>query len=180
MRATANIRHISTEWLEGEQTVTFQIQEKKAINELKKLEGDTLILDVDTFRNKRSRDANACLWWCIRKLAPAINRDQWSTYLFELKRYGVCSDIKIRADALETFQKMWREYEITGSEVVNGWTYNYVTVYYGSSQYDSAQFKVLLEGVISDLEMLGLETPLPEDVRQALERWGKDAKHYSR
>ena len=43
--------------------------------------------------------------------------------------------------------------------------------YYGSSTYDTKEFSVLLDGIIEDMKDLGLQPPMPREVRAALEEW---------
>ena len=45
--------------------------------------------------------------------------------------------------------------------------------YFGSSTLDSKEFSVLLDGVISEMKEMGLETPTSKEMQRAIERWEK-------
>jgi hypothetical protein len=45
--------------------------------------------------------------------------------------------------------------------------------YFGSSTYDSKEFSILLNGVISEMEEMGLATPKSEEVERMLIQWEK-------
>ena len=48
--------------------------------------------------------------------------------------------------------------------------------YFGSSTYNTKEFSVLLEGVISEMKEARLETPTSEDMRRSLEQWERMQK----
>lgn len=161
-----------------EYSVTFTINEPEALNALRKFkeDGKLIMAEVDEYRNKRGRDANACLWWCLGRIAKALTTDTWAVYLKMLRRYGVFETVTVNVDALENLRKKWRESEIIGSRIINKRLYCDVNLYFGSSTYDTEEFSALLDGVISEMKDMGLEPPLPEEVRTALEKWGKHEK----
>ena len=180
MKFTGKIESINASWETGQSTVTLTINEQDALNSLKKLQtrDKLLIIEADEYRNKRGRDANACLWWCLSRIAKALTSDTWAIYLQMLKRYGVFETVTVSVDALENLQSKWRESEIVGSRIVNRRLYVDVNLYFGSSTYDTREVSHLLNGVISEMKEMGLETPLPEETRDALERWRRaDEKH---
>ena len=45
--------------------------------------------------------------------------------------------------------------------------------YFGSSTYDTKEFSVLLDGVISEMREIGLQPPPTEEMKRALETWQK-------
>ena len=56
---------------------------------------------------------------------------------------------------------------------VNGRKAIQLLCYYGSSTYNTKEFSVLLDGVIEHMKDLGLQPPIPRDIRSALEEWEK-------
>ena len=123
--------------------------------------------------NKRSLDANALLWHCLGEISKALRppRDKWEIYLESLKKYGKFSYVLMDEKAVETFKQLWRETEVVGEVDVNGRKAVQLLCYYGSSTYDTKEFSVLLDGVIEDMKDLGLQPPMPREVRAALEEW---------
>lgn len=123
--------------------------------------------DITLHRDKRSLDANGMLWVCLQEIAQALHTDKWSVYLTMLKRYGKFSYVIVHPSAVEAMKKQWRELEEVGEVDVNGKKGIQLLCYYGSSTYDSKEFSVLLDGVITEMREMGL-TPPPTKEMQAL------------
>ena len=70
-------------------------------------------------------------------------------------------------------KKQRRECEVIGEVDINGQKAVQMLCYFGSSTYDTKEFSRLLDGVISEMQEMGLETPTSEDMRRALEQWEK-------
>lgn len=133
------------------------------------------LLDISITRHvqKRSRNANALLWACLGDIASALRADKWDIYLKMLRRYGQYTYICVRPQAVEMIKRQWRECEEIGQIDIHGERAIQILCYYGSSTYNSREFSVLLDGVISEMKEMGLHTPMPEEVKQSLEEWEK-------
>ena len=68
-------------------------------------------------------------------------------------------------------KRQWREVEEIGDIKINGRDAIQLLCYYGSSTYDTKQFSALLDGVISEMQEIGLEPPTSEEMRHCLEEW---------
>ena len=86
----------------------------------------------------------------------------------ELRKYGQYTYILVKPRAVEALRKQWRECLEVGEVDVNGTKATQMLCFYGSSTYDSREFAVLLDGVIADMKDLGLEPPLPAEVRKMM------------
>lgn len=139
-----------------------------------KLQDKQLTISVKQYRKKRSKDANALLWVCLSEIAEMLRTDKWQVYLEMLKRYGQFQYVTIRNDAVNMFKRSWRECEVLNTFAGNdGEIYANLLCYFGSSTYDTRQFSILLDGVISEMQEIGLETPTSEEMRRSLEEWEK-------
>ena len=130
--------------------------------------------EVKEYRQRRSLDANALLWHCLGELAVVLRTDKWSVYLQMLKRYGKFTYILVPPKAVEMTKKMWRESEVLNTVNVNGRESVQMLCYYGSHLYDSKEFSVLLDGVISEMEGVGLTPPESSEMRRAIERMERE------
>lgn len=156
----------------GKGTVTFAIPKEDA-ERIREMGEKDLDLTVKVHREHRSRDANALMWACLSEIAAALGIDKWDVYLQMLKRYGKFTHICVKPAAVDAIKRQWRECEVVGNVNINGKPAVQMLCYYGSSTYDSKEFSVLLDGIISEMKEMGLETPASEEMRAALERWGK-------
>lgn len=159
--------------MDGKFTISLCVDQEPG--ELESLKDKNLRIKITQDRKHRSLDANALLWHCIGKIAKSFTppRDKWEIYLDELRKYGKFSYILMDEKAVESFKQMWRETEVVGEVDVNGRKAVQLLCYYGSSTYNTKEFSVLLDGVIEDMEDLGLQPPIPRDIRSALEEWEK-------
>ena len=157
--------------LDGKMVISFTVAQA----DLQGLDGKDLDIKVTQHREKRSLDANALMWHCIGEIAKTLNppRDKWEIYLESLRKYGKYTYILLDEKAVETFKRLWRETEVVGEVDVNGRKAVQLLCYYGSSTYDTKEFSVLLDGIIEDMKDLGLNPPLPSDIKRSLEIWEK-------
>lgn len=158
--------------------VKFEIQAnmnaRSGIDELSKC--DLLDIEIKKHRERRSLDANALLWACLGEIAAALRADKWDIYLQMLRRYGKYTYIVVKKSVVDKVKEQWRECEVVGEITVNGQKAVQMLCYFGSSTYDTKEFSVLLDGVISEMQEMGLETPADRDVRESLEGLEKREK----
>ena len=150
---------ISLEMLEGN------------IGELEKYQEKELSCELKTWRNKRSLNANALLWACIGDITNAFGGEKFDVYLQMLRKYGQYTLIEMPEAALPKFKQMYRECDVVGSRYTDSGSMLQVLCYYGSSNYNTKEFSVLLDGVIGDMKASGLDVPTSEDVKAALAIW---------
>lgn len=151
----------------------LQLSVNESLYGINDLQDKDLSIKIVRKSQKRSLDANALLWHCIGEISKALNppRDKWEIYLESLRKYGKFSYVLMDEKAVDTFKRLWRETEVVGEVDVNGRTAVQLLCYYGSSTYNTKEFSVLLDGVIEDMKDLGLQPPIPRDIRSALEEW---------
>lgn len=172
MEFTGRLAGVNRDWQTGQFNITFTVNEPSAINEIEHIQAcDKLSIKAVKHRQKRSLDANATLWLCLGKIAETLRTDKWSIYLQMLKRYGQYTYICVKPSVVEAIRLQWRESEIIGEIDINGQKAVQMLCYFGSSSYNTKEFSVLLEGVISEMKEMGLETPTTEEMRKALELW---------
>lgn len=167
-------KFVKTGSMDDEMTITFTLNEKSSIYpEFVKIKDlPKLKITVQQFREKRSLDANAYLWVMLQKMSESLLSDKWSMYLQMLKKYGQFTYIVVKPNAVEGVKKQWRECEEIGEIDVNGTKAIQMLCYYGSSTYDTKEMSVLIDGVVSECQELGIDTISPEEIRQMKERWG--------
>ena len=133
--------------------------------------GKLLSVEIKPYRAKRSLDANALLWVMLGEMAAALNTDKDSLYLEMLERYGVFTHIVVKPEVVERVKQEWRTVRELGEVTINGKTGIQLQCYFGSSTYNSKEFSVLLEGVISEAQDLGIETRPEAEINSLLEAW---------
>ena len=175
---TGKFKGVTTDWATGQHNITFSINEKSALAEIEHIqECEKLHIEAKPYRKKRSINANKLLWDCLGKIASVLRADKWDIYLLMLKRYGQYTYICVKPNMVEAIKRQWREVEVVGDIDINGKQAVQLLCYFGSSTYDSKEFSVFLDGVVSEMVEMGLQPPPSKDMQRALEQWEK--KHGS-
>lgn len=170
MECTGKIKEI-VRTLEGKIMMTAELEEAFLPELLQMKKHEKLDIKLKKFRRRRSLDANALMWECIGNIAREIGADKWEIYLQVLKKHGQYTYIVVKPNAVEATQRQWRESEVVGEYDVNGQKAVQMLCFFGSSTYNTKEFSQLLDGIISDMEMMGLETPTSEKMQRSLELW---------
>lgn len=166
---TGRIRSVSRDWETNRPLVTLEVEYIPKVDDIS---GKDLDITIKPHSEKRSKNANALLWACLGKMASVLRCDKWEVYLKMLKRYGEFTYVCVKPKAVEMLKKQWRECEEIGVIDINGTPAVQMLCYYGSSTYNKRQFSVLLDGVFSEMEEMGIETPSQEELRRSLDAWG--------
>ena len=133
--------------------------------------GKEMEMSISPVRRARSTDANALMWACITDISQALGIDKWECYLMMLRRYAKPVYIVCRRNAAEAFMTMWRSAEIIGEVEVNGKPAVQLLCYKGSSDFSVEEMSALLDGIISEMHSMGLETPTPTKLREAVKAY---------
>ena len=174
MNCTGKLLNISKDYQTDKFQVTFEVNEKSAISEIEAIKDcELLSIEAKKYRKKRSLDANGLLWHCLGKIAEALHSDKWDVYLQMLKRYGKYTYICVKPNVVEAMRAQWRESEVIGDIEINGRKAVQMLCYFGSSTYDTKEFSVLLDGVISEMKEMHIEAPTSQEMQRALEQWEK-------
>lgn len=177
MEFTGKIQNVSKDWQTGQFQITFTVNETSAINEVNNIQScERLSIKATRYREKRSLDANGLLWLCLGRIAESLRTDKWEVYLQMLKRYGKYTYICVKPAVVEAVKAQWRECEEIGRVNINGQEAVQMLCYFGSSTYNTKEFSVLLDGVISEMKEMGLEAPTSEEMRRSLEQWEKQSQ----
>ncbi len=172
MESRAKISNITRDFSSGKVQITFTVDHYEA-EEVDRLMDKDLRLKAVIWREKRSLDANGLLWHCIGEIAKELRTDKWDIYLTMLRRYGVYTYIVVKPNMVSKTKETWRECEELGEIDINGEKGIQLLCYFGSHTYDSKEFSILLDGVISEMKEMGLETPMDSEMRRVIEQWEK-------
>lgn len=159
----------------GKQKLTFTLTQKQDVSDLKAIcdKKKLIAIECKEHRKKRSLDANGMLWAICTQIAAAIKSSKDEVYLTMLERYGVFTHVIVKPEAVERIKQEWRTCRVLGEVTVNGKTGIQIQCYYGSHLYDSKEFSVLLDGVISEAREMGIEVISEQDKQLLIQEWGK-------
>ena len=127
------------------------------------------LFEVKPHKEKRSLNANAYAWSLISKIANESNLSKDAVYLHVLRMYGQSEIVSVRSDI--NVDGYFKYYEPFGHSMLNGKDFTHYKVYKGSSEYDSKEMSILIDGIISEAEELGIETLPPHEIQRLKEMW---------
>ena len=132
---------------------------------------------VKKYRKKRSLDANAYCWVLLDRLAAHYGISKQEVYRQEIRNIGGVSDVLcLREKAADAFCRSWERNGIgwmaeTCPSKLKGCVT--VTVWYGSSTYDTEQMSRLIDTIVQDCKAAGIETMTPAELDALVSRWGE-------
>lgn len=163
----------------GKPVLTFEVNENveslfQIFEELRTAE--TLTIKVGKFRKRRSLDANAYCWVLISKLAEKLSIPKTEIYRNAIREIGGNSDtVCVQDKAVQSLCDGWQRNGIgwmteTFKSKLDGCTN--VTLYYGSSTYDTNQMSRLINNIVEECRLQGIETRSQEELESLLNAWG--------
>lgn len=124
-------------------------------------------------KKRRSLNANSYAWVLITEIANKLRASKEEIYFQMLKRYSQSSVVSIVDEAVPVFMKSVKYAEEFGKGTINGKEFTHIKVYMGSSEMDSKQFSILLDGIVSECELLSIPTLEDLEITRLIEEWGR-------
>lgn len=158
-------------------TVLLDTKDKELVEELKN--DGKLNIELKKYRRKRSLDANAYFWKLLTELCELAEIDTVEEYKRRIKELGIFRQFKIEKDNIKTFEKMWTAQgiawfcEIADTTYIENTEFKIINAYYGSSSYNSKQMARLIDGVVQDCKIYGIETKPQKEIESLLKEWDK-------
>ena len=173
MKVSGKIVGASVDFRTGKPTVSLEINEKSAfelmIDELKDCE--KLSIEVKQYREKRSLNANAYAWKLIGEIADMVRASKEDIYLEMLKRYGQSEIFSVLSHI--PFGEYVKYYEEAGESMLNGKQFTHYKVYKGSSEFDTREMSILIDGIVTEAKYLGIQTETPNEIARLKAMWGE-------
>ena len=120
------------------------------------------LFEVRDYAKKRSLTANAYFWVLVNEIANVTNQSKDEIHLQMLKEYGQNEVFSIRSDI--DVSRYLKYYEEIGKGKVNGKEFTHYRVFKGSSEMDSREMAILIDGVVQEAEQLGIPTLTPNEI----------------
>lgn len=173
----------SHDWKTRNMLITFEALEPVDIMKLADM--GELNVTVKEWRNHRSLDANAYYWVLLSKLAEALRVSKPRMHNLILRRYGQILTVdgqkmivmlpdteKAEETALEA-----STYHLRPTSQVrkgNPVDFRAYVLLRGSSDYDTREMSVLLDGLIDECKQAGIETATPEEIARMKELYERN------
>ena len=133
---------------------------------------DTKQYEIKEIKDKRSLNSNSYCWYLCTKIAEVLNRTKDDIYLEELKRYGQALIVPVGKDKKP--DGYFKYYQFEGRRKLNGVIVDFYKVFKGSSEYDSKEMSVLINGIVEDAKELDIETLEDIRINQLIREWDSE------
>lgn len=127
------------------------------------------LFEVKEHRQKRSLNANAYAWTLIGKIADDTRKSKEEVYLQMLKDYGQSEMISVLSHIDLT--GYFKYFEPVATTMLQGKEFTHYKIFKGSSEYNTKEMAVLIDGIISEAKELDIETLPPVEVERLNEMW---------
>lgn len=135
-----------------------------------RLDKDTVYdVKIDKHREKRSLNANAYLWKLVTEIGDILNKSKEEVYLQMLIDYGQSEMVSILSEI--DVKGYFKYYKLAGTSILNGKEFNHYKIYKGSSEYDTKEMSILLNGVVQEAKNLGIKTKDDIELERLVEEW---------
>lgn len=118
--------------------------------------------EVQECKGKRSLSQNSYCWLLINKIANILRLSKEEIYLQMLEDYG--QSILIPVQKGEKPNGYFKYYKYETSSILNGKEADWYKIYKGSSEFDSKEMTILIDGIIQECKQLGIETLTPDEI----------------
>jgi len=126
--------------------------------------------EIERKRKKRSTDANAFCWKLCTEIANVLRADKDSIYVDMLKKYGQSDVVSVLSSV--DVKGYFKYYDEFGKGTVNCKEFTHYKVYKGSSEYDTREMSILIDGIIDEAKALDIEVISEREKSLLLEEWG--------
>lgn len=170
---TGRILNVSYDYMTGRPIISFELTERHTaramVDELRQVE--KLSIKVDKYREKRSLNANAYAWKLITEIGNVTRLSKEKVYLDMLEQYGQSEMVSVLANINPS--GYFKYYEEVGEGTVKGRLFKHYRVYKGSSEFDTREMSIFLDGIIYEAKQLGIPTETPDQVARMKSLWGE-------
>ena len=170
---TGKIQGLAQDFATRRITITLSVNEEAAAKDLydELHEAEKLSIKIDKYREKRSLNANNYAWKIMTEIGNVVRASKDEVYLEMLKRYGQSEIISVLAHIpIGEYVKYCEE---AGESKLNGKLFKHYKVYKGSSEFDSREMSIFLDGVVSEAKEMGIQTMTPDEIAKLKSLWGE-------
>jgi hypothetical protein len=86
-----------------------------------------------------------------------------------LKEYGQSEMISVRSGIDIT--PYLKYFEVAGESTLNGKEFTHYKVYKGSSEFDTREMSIFIDGIVQECKNVGIETMTPDEILKMESLW---------
>ncbi len=118
--------------------------------------------EIKEQKKKRSLSQNSYAWELITNIGNELRKSKEEVYLQMLKDYGQREVVSMLSSINPT--GYFKYYEEIGTGMVNDKEFTHYHIFKGSSEYDSKEMSIFIDGIVQEAQQLGIETLTPDEI----------------
>ena len=133
------------------------------------LEQEDKTFEVKLYRKRRSNNANGYAWHLLNEMSNVLRASKEDIYIQMLKRYGQSEKVSVLSDI--DVGGYFKYYEPIANTTLQGKEFTHYRVYKGSSEYDTREMAIFIDGIVSEAKELNIETMPEGEIERLKELW---------
>lgn len=122
------------------------------------------IFELKEQKAKRSLSQNAYAWKLINELANKVGISKDDMYMKMLRSYGQSEVISMLSSINPN--GYFKYFDAIGTGAINNKEFTHYRIYKGSSEYDSKEMTILIDGIIQECESVGIPTLTKNEIER--------------
>ena len=118
--------------------------------------------EIKEYKEKRSLSQNSYAWVLINEIANVVRKSKEEVYFEMLKAYGQSQIVSMLS--FINPDGYFKYYEKIGTGIVNNKEFTHYKIFKGSSEMDTKEMSILLDGIIEEAKNLDIETMTPTEL----------------
>lgn len=146
----------------------FRGKQKAIINWLLEQDQEELF-EIKEYKEKRSLNANNYAWKLITEIGNVLRLSKEDVYLRMLEDYGQSEMISVLENI--NVDGYFKYYKAVGTSTLNGKVFVHYKIYKGTSEYNTKEMSIFIDGVVQEAKELGIETKTPRELEELKRMW---------
>lgn len=119
--------------------------------------------EIKEYKQKRSLSQNSYAWVLINELANKMRMSKEEMYIQLLEDYSQC--LMIPVEKGKKPNGYFKYYKYIATTNINGKEADYYKVFKGSSEFNTEEMSIFLDGIIQECKQLDIQTLTPNEIR---------------
>lgn len=125
--------------------------------------------EIKEYKEKRSLNANNYAWKLITEISNKMLKSKEEVYLQMLKDYGQQEMVSVLSSIDP--KGFFKYYEKAGTSVLNNKEFTHYKIFKGTSEYNTKEMSIFIDGVVQEAKQLGINTETPEEIEKLKRLW---------
>ena len=125
--------------------------------------------EIKEYKEKRSLNANNYAWKLITEISNKMLKSKEEVYLQMLKDYGQQEMVSVLSSINP--EGFFKYYEKAGTSVLNNKEFTHYKIFKGTSEYDTKEMSIFIDGVVEEAKQLDIETKTPNELEELKRMW---------